>query len=65
MREAVVSTERECGEPAVMRVFWPGREPLAMCAKHAGMALGVAAAMGMHLHTEPAAEGVCTNKVSQ
>jgi hypothetical protein len=33
-------------------VFWPGREPLMMCERHASMAVGVSQAMGVYLHTE-------------
>jgi hypothetical protein len=56
--------ERRCDEPTVARVFWPGREPLVMCAKHERGARTVAAAIGLHLHTEPATQGTCESMVS-
>ncbi len=38
-----------CGAPATHRVYWPGREPLDMCERHARRALTVADTMGFAL----------------
>lgn len=50
----------KCGEPAPIRVNWPGREPLVMCATHAEMAERTGAAMGLYVHLETlASPGTC------
>ena len=41
-----------CENEATDRVFWPGKEPLAMCNVCKDRALLIADALGMHLHTE-------------
>ena len=51
-----MSEFEKCGAPAAARVFWPGREPLPMCERHAGMAKGASNALGMYLHVEAVIE---------
>lgn len=48
-----------CGEPSWAKVYWPGSDPLIMCAKHSRIAHNVATAMGMHLVQEDHDGGTC------
>lgn len=51
-----------CREPATLKVYWPGREPLNMCPRHGGMAVNVSTALGTYLHTEDADDrSVCAH----
>lgn len=52
-------SERLCGEPAFMRMFWPGRDPSLVCAAHSRKAYNIATAMGLHLVQEDADGGTC------
>jgi hypothetical protein len=62
-------SERECGEEATSRIYWPGRDPLLCCPKHSAKALRVAEAMGLYVHSEPIVNGaepvVCTQIVTE
>ena len=42
----------DCQIDATHRLFWPGKEPLAVCQRHQEWALEVAKAMSFYLHTE-------------
>jgi hypothetical protein len=42
-----------CRNKSEFRVFWPGNEPLGLCQPCNDRALGIASAMGFHLHSEP------------
>jgi len=57
--------ERKCGEPTVARVFWPGREPHTVCARHHQGAMSDCASLGLWLHTEPATQGTCESMVDE
>lgn len=43
---------QSCNSDAVARVFWPGREPMPMCAICAARAKTVASAIGCYVHAE-------------
>jgi len=58
-----MAEEMKCGKPVVARVFWPGREPILMCAEHARAASSVGTAMGCYIHSEPAVTGKCESYV--
>jgi hypothetical protein len=45
---------QKCGAVALVRVFWPGKEPIPMCVDHAEQAKHVADMMGFHLPLQPA-----------
>jgi len=42
-----------CGQPAVFRFTWPGRDEAGICADHAKRLEGVAAAMGCYVQLIP------------
>lgn len=46
-----------CGQPAVAKYYWPGREPRVACLKCAGQVQGIADALGFHLVIEEAIRG--------
>lgn len=41
-----------CGQPAVVKMFWPNNPPLMVCAEHKEKAERIAAVMGFYLHFE-------------
>lgn len=43
----------KCKNMAVIKRFWPGREPDKICVEHAQNSKRVADAMGFHVHFEP------------
>lgn len=45
-----------CGEPATMRLFWPGRPPIAMCLTHHAQAVALANHMGWYVHSDTSVE---------
>lgn len=55
--EPVKCNQTTCSDPAIARVFWPGREPLPMCLEHALKAKGISQVMGFHLPIEPLVVG--------
>jgi len=50
---AVKCGQKTCDEAAVVKIYWPGREPMPSCERHKAQALGIAGAMGFHLAVEP------------
>lgn len=50
--ERATCTWKDCAAVATSRYFWPGKEPLAVCASHRVSAHGIADAMGFPLHSE-------------
>lgn len=58
----------QCGQKAVRRYTWPGRDEAFICQEHLPKLLGVVTAMGMHLQLIPLDEDtpeVCTQQVSK
>lgn len=52
-----------CGDPAVVMVAWPGRNPIAMCGHHGARAAQIAQKMGFYLPTIPLGIGyTCASK---
>ena len=43
----------DCQNEPQYRMFWPGNPPSHVCEPCRERALGIASAMGFHLHTEP------------
>jgi hypothetical protein len=44
----------ECGKQAMSLMYWPGNDPLPICADHQAWAVKVAGAMGLYLRFEKA-----------
>jgi len=49
----------KCGAPAFAKVFWPGRQTLVMCERHAYAAERIAAVLGADVPQEPCEDGTC------
>jgi hypothetical protein len=48
-----VCGQKECGNPASHRIFWPGRRAEPVCQEHRLAAIRVADALGLELVIEP------------
>ena len=48
--------QEKCEKESTHRVFWPGREPLEMCADCTAKAEGVGRAIGCYIYTQPIIE---------
>lgn len=46
-------TQSNCENSAAFRMFWPGKPPTFVCNPCRERALGIAGAMGFHVHIEP------------
>ena len=58
-----MTEKSECGKTAMYLVYWPGHDPLAMCADHAAWATKVAGALGLYLRKEKApADATCESE---
>lgn len=57
-------TENRCGKEALTLAYWPGHDPLPVCADHHSWMVQVAGAMGLYVRTERAELGAtCTQRV--
>ena len=54
-----MAIETKCGQPAWAKMYWPGKEPMLVCARHSRMAYNVAQAIGLHLVQEDVDGGEC------
>lgn len=48
-----------CPQPAVLKVSWPGRDPVPMRGNHATTAQRTAVQMGLYITVETGATGFC------
>lgn len=60
-----MTQEANCGEVAVVQVYWPGKPPLPSCPEHMTQALGVAGVMGFYLHFDNCDPTPCQHAASE